>query len=162
MIIFDEYTKPILIDSINTPLRTNYFWVLDLEEKDFKLQKIEMLEEHITPILVLSVYGYAIELPADWNILIASSETNQLDVAEISELTRGHFQIFTYRHENNKINMPASKIIHYQEKGIIQMPSIAKNQMLCHAIGPDMWICVSPVDNYNKYIKGMIANDLIY
>lgn len=162
MIIFDENTKPILIDSINTPLRTNYFWILDLEEQDFKLQKIEMLEEHITPILVLSIFGYAIELPSDWNILIVSPETNQLDLVEVSELTRGHFQIFVYKHENNKIAMPNSRIIHYEERGILQMPSVSKNQMLCHAIGPDSWVCISPVDNYNKYIKGLIANDLIY
>lgn len=162
MIIFNEETKPIYIDSIVTPLLTSHFWVLDLEEKDFKLSKLEVLEEHITPMLVISIGGYAIELPADWNILICSPETNQLDVVEISELSRGHFRVFTFQHKNNKIlNFPV-KVIHYESRAVLQMPSIGKNQMLCHALGETAWVCVSPVDNYNKYLKGTIANDLIY
>lgn len=162
MIIFDENTQPVLIDSISTPIATDYFWVLDLKEQDFQLQKIEMLEEHTTPMLVLSIFDYAIELPADWNILIMSQETNQLDIVEVSELTRGHFEIFVLHHETNKILPVKSKIVHYEEKTILHLPSMAKHQMLCHALGTKAWVCISPVDNYNKYIRGMIANDLIY
>ena len=70
MVIFDENTRPVLIDSISTPVLTSHFWVLDLEDKDFCLSKLEVLEEHTTPMLVIQIYGYSIELPADWNILI--------------------------------------------------------------------------------------------
>lgn len=162
MVILDENTEPVLIDSINTPLKTSHFWVLDLEEKDFKLKQLDVLEEHTTPVLVIELYGYAIELPADWNVLISSPETNQLDIAEISELTRGSFRIFVFDHIKNKILNAPVKVIHYEPKAVLYSPSLNKNQMLCHALGPNGWLCVSPLDNYNKYLKNAIVHDLIY
>ena len=162
MVIFDENTKPVLIDNISTPMLTSHFWVLDLEEKDFMLNRLEVLEEHTTPMLVIQIYGYSIELPADWNVLISSPETNQLDVAEISELTRGNFRVFVMNHETNKIHNAPVKIIHYEPKAILYAPSLAKNQMMCHALGPKGWICISPLDNYNKYLKNALATDLSY
>lgn len=162
MVILDEDSKPVLIDSITTPLKTSHFWILDLEEKDFKLKELEVLEEHTTPILVINVYGYIIELPADWNILISSPETNQLDVAEISELTRGNHRLFVMDYQKNKVHNAPVKVVHYEPRGILHSPALDKNQMLCHAIGPNGWLCVSPLDNYNKYLKNAIVHDLIY
>lgn len=162
MVIFDENTKPVLIDNISTPMLTSHFWTLDLAEKDFKLSELAVLEEHTTPMLVVQIYGYCIELPVDWNILIVSPETSQLDVAEISELTRGNFRIFVMDHKTNKITNAPVKIVHYEPKAVLYAPSLAKNEMMCHALGPLGWICVSPLDNYNKYLKNALATDLIY
>lgn len=162
MVIFDENTKPVIIDSIYSPVVSEYFWVLDLEDKDFRLTKLNTIEEHTTPMLVISVYGYAIELPADWNILISSPDTSQLDIAEVFELSRGNFHTFVVNHKDNKTYNASTKIIHYETKSIIYTPSLSKNQMLCHALGQNAWICVSPIDNYSKYLKGAITNDLIY
>lgn len=162
MVILDENSKPILVDSINAPLLTSHFWVLDLEDRDFKLQELQVLEEHITPMLVIEIYGYAVELPADWNALIISSENSELDVAEISELSRGHFQVMVYDHSNNRILAAPVKVIEYEPKSTLHMPSISKHQMLCHALGPKGMFCISPIDNYNKYLKGAVSGDLIY
>lgn len=162
MVIFDENTETLLIDNLNSPIVNTHFWVLDLEEKDFKLTKLEVLEEHETPMLVLSIGGYAIEVPADWNLLLISPETNQIDVAEISEVTRGHFHAFVYNHKKDKVIAAPVKIIHYSPKHVLHTPSISKNQMLSIAVGENCWICISPIDNYNKYLKGAIANDLVY
>lgn len=162
MVIFDENTKPVLIDNISTPMLTTHFWVLDLEERDFKLKTLDVLEEHTTPMLVIQIYGYSIELPADWNILISSKETSQLDITEVSDLTRGNFSVFVMNHKNNKIHNAPVKVIHYEPKAVLYAPSLAKNQMLCHALGPLGWFCVSPLDNYNKYLKNALTADLLY
>lgn len=162
MVIFDEDTSLVLIDSITSPIKATHFWVLDLAERDFKLAKIETVEEHVTEMLVLSIYGYAIEIPANWQILIVSSETNQLDVVDISEFARNHYQAFVYTHENSRLLTPHAKVIHYEPAGVSHMPSLAKHQMLCHGVGPRAWICIAPSINYNKYIKNTIANDIIY
>lgn len=162
MVIFDENTQPIIIDSIYSPIPSNYFWTLDLEQKDFGLTKLITIEEHTAPMLVIEIYGYTIELPADWNILICSSETSQLDISEINELTRGAFTGFVLNHKTNTVYHAPIRVIHYEPKSIMHTPSLAKNQMLCHALGPQAWICVSPIDNYSKYLKGSITNDLIY
>lgn len=161
MVISDENSFPILIDNISTPLKMDYFWVLDLEQRDFALTKIAVLEEHITPILVLRIFGYVVEVPANWNILVYSNETSQLDIAEISEVSRGNFTAFVLDHKKN-VNLPGYiHVIDYQQRGTIQTPSLNKSQMLCHHLGPNHWICISPIDNYNKYLKDATIGDIL-
>ena len=79
----------------------------------------------------------------------------------MSELTQGNFQVFVFDHVKNKIHNAPVKVIHYEPKAILHTPSLAKNQMLCHALGPLGWLCVSPLDNYNKYLKNILSSDLI-
>lgn len=161
MVISDENSFPILIDNISTPLKMDYFWVLDLERRDFTLTKIEVLEEHQTPLLVLKIFDYAIEIPANWNILVYSKETSQLDIAEISEISRGNFTAFVFDHKKD-VNLPGYiRVIDYQQKGVIQTPALNKYQMLCHHLGPNYWICISPIDNYNKYLKDATIGDIL-
>lgn len=161
MIISDENSSPIIIDSISTPISTSRCWVLDLEQRDFMLAKIEVLEEHITPVLEFEILGYHIELPANWNILVYSRDTSQLDIAEVSEITRGHFTSFILNHHKN-INVPGYITAkNYKQRVAVHTPSLNKYQMLCHHLGPDMWVCVSPIDNYNKYLKGAAIGDIL-
>ena len=125
------------------------------------MTKIEVLEEHETPILVVKILGYSVEMPANWNILVYSKETSQLDIAEISEISRGNFTAFVFDHEKN-VNVPGYiRVIHYEPKGRIQTPSLNKYQMLCHHLGPKHWICISPIDNYNKYLKDATIGDIL-
>lgn len=161
MIISDENSNPILIDSITTPLKMDYFWVLDLEQRDFVLQKIEVLEEHSTPILVLNIFGYAVEVPANWYILVFSTETSQLDIAEISEVSRGHFNAFVLNHQKLSHLPGHISVTEYYPRGKVHTPSLNKSQMLCHHLGQTMWICISPIDNYNKYLKDATIGDIL-
>ena len=87
MVIADETSYPILIDSIDTPLSTDHFWVLDLEKRDFMLNDLVMLEEITTPVIAFNVAGFVVEAPADWNIMIYSPETSQIDIIEVSDLS---------------------------------------------------------------------------
>lgn len=162
MVISDENSYPIMIDSIHTPVGVDYFWSLNLEERDFSLSKLEVLEEHMqTPILVLRIMGYVVEVPADWNILVYSEETSQLDIVQISEVCRGNFTAFVFNHVKN-FNAPGNiQVIDYIQSGSIHTPSINKTQMLCHHLGPKQWICISPVDNYSKYLKGATIGDIL-
>jgi hypothetical protein len=161
MVISDENSEPILIDNISTPIKTEFFWVLDLEQRDFVLSKIEVLEEHTTPILVMNIFGYSVEVPANWNILVYSKETSQLDIAEIQEVSRGNFTAFVFEHKKNSHLPGYVKVIHYKPRANIQTPALNKYQMLCHHLGPDLWICVSPIDNYNKYLKDATIGDIL-
>ena len=150
MVISDENSFPIIIDNITTPLTMDYFWVLDLEQRDFMLTKLETLEEHTTPVIVLNILGYIVEVPANWNILVYSKETSQLEIAEISEILRGSFTAFVFDHKKG-VNIPGYiKGIHYYPRWQIHTPSLNKYQMLCHHLGEKYLICVSPIDNYNK------------
>jgi hypothetical protein len=161
MIISDENSKPIIIDSINNPIVSDYFWVLDLQDIDFRLTKFLVNEEIHTPSLALNILGYVIELPTSWNILVYSEETSQLDIVSVSEVTRGDFIALVFDHKNNKILPGQISAIAYNNYSPIHTPSLNKAQMLCHALGPDCWVIVSPTDSYNKYLKNCIAGDLL-
>lgn len=159
MIISDENSFPILLDSVDTPLRIDYFWALDVIEKDFKLFPIQMNEELLTPSLILNILDFAIEIPANWNMLIYSEDTCQVDTAEISDLTRGDFTALVYNHKTDKIIPGRVRVVDYFASSRICTPSLQKTNMLCHALGPDYWVMVAPTDAYNKYLKNTIIGD---
>ena len=161
MVISDENSRPILVDGIDTPIATDYFWILDLTERDFRLAELVMLEEIITPVIAFSIDGYVIEAPADWNIMIYSPETSQIDVIEISELSRGNFSAFLMDHKLNKVTKNTITVIDYNSYGTIHVPSLNKNTMLCHTAGPTHWICISPTDNYMKLLKNCAVGDIL-
>ena len=148
MIICDEHSRPVLIDNIDIPITTTHFWSLNLEIKDFTLVPLVMFEELTTPILILSINRYIVEIPCDWNVLIYSDDTSQLDVIEASELTKGDFTAFLFDHTKNKLINNKIVVIDYKPNAIIHTPSLNKNIMLCHAVGSENWMCISPTDTY--------------
>ncbi len=164
MVISDENSFPILITSIDTPTITDHFWVLQLSlngEMDFTLQQLKMFEEQTTPTLEFTINGYLVEAPTNWNILVFSEETAQLDVAEISDLTRSSFTAVVYEHKTGKVISGPVSVIDYHQEALIRNPALNKHTMLCHHVGSEGWICLAPTDNYNKYLKNALIGDLM-
>ena len=96
MLIFDEYSNPVILDSILTPNVTEYMWVLNLQEEDFMLSPLAVLEETTSPSIELMVAGFRFVLPTSWNILVCDPESMQLDVVEISAVAGKEFRAFVY------------------------------------------------------------------
>lgn len=164
MVISDEDATPIWIENIETGTVQSHFWVLQLAmdgEMDFTLQPLTMLEEQTTPTLVFKIDGYLVEAPANWNLLVYSEETAQLDVAEISDLTRSKFTAVVYHHKTGKVEPGEVSVVDYHREAHIRNPSLNKHTMLCHHVGPDAWVCLAPTDNYNKYLKNALVGDLM-
>lgn len=161
MVISDEQSKPIFIESIDVPTSTDFFWTLNLEELDFMLEPLEMFEELTTNILVINIHGYIIQAPANWNILVFSKETSQLDIAEFSDLARGGFNALTYNINKEKVVGGKVTVIDYIQEGKVRTPLLKKNLMLCHHLGEDFWACIAPTDNFNKFLKGKVWGDLL-
>lgn len=161
MLIFDDEVKPCLIDSIYSPIIANYFWVLDLNLLDFKLTSLLVMEEIIAPTVELMVDGFKFPLPASWNILVVDDESMILDVIELAEVAGREFKALVY---GPKMNMPKTMpivVTNYTSSAINVGPMLNKHQMLCHPVAPDNWVCVSPSDTYNKYLKDKVVGDLI-
>lgn len=160
MVIFDERYKPWLIEDIHTPVMIDYFWVLDIKERDFMISKLTMLEEHQCAVLALKILDWVIEVPTDWNILVYSEETSQLDLVTAAEASRGRFDAVVFQHKNDRV-LPGRIIPQeYIQAHSVVTPSFKKTEMLCHAIGPDYWVCLSPSDGYNKYLDNAVIGDL--
>jgi hypothetical protein len=161
MIIFDENTDPIMLDNIDIPFPVEYFWALDLEMMDFTLRELKLSEELTTKTITVTINGYLLEAPADWNILSYSRETSELDVVTFSDLTKHDFSIFVYNHKTNKLVDSTVRALDYDPCNKIQTPSLVRNTMLCHPLGYDMWACIAPTDSYNKYLKNKVIGDLM-
>lgn len=161
MVIADEYGYPVLIDSIDTPVTTEYFWVLDLPARDFMLNKLLMLEEISTPVIAFKVNGYLVEAPADWNLLVYSPDTSQLDLVQVSELTKGGYSAFLYDHKYCKVVDNTVTVVDYKSDDVVHSPTLNKSTMLCHTVGPNFWICLSPTDTYSKFLKDAAIGDIL-
>lgn len=161
MLIFNENTTPILIDDIQAPVVSNYFWVLDLEMQDYTLAPLQVLEETTCPTVTLRVdRGVEFNLPANWYILICDEESGQLDVVQLSNAAGEDFSAVVFGTDCNMMKTIRISIVGYSASYVNVGPSLNKHQMLCHPINPKLWINVSPNDPYNKYLKDLTAGEL--
>lgn len=162
MLIFDTNSQPIILDSIYAPVVSDHFWVLDLALQDFTLTPLNVLEEIICPTVVLRVEGFDFAVPANWNVLVYDQETAQLDTIELSEAAGREFSALVYGPKKSKPQGALITVVDYFIEYKNVNPALNKHQMLCHPIGPDAWINVSPTDVYAKYLKDISVGDLVH
>lgn len=161
MLILDENQNTVIIDNISTPIPSEYFWVLDLAMRDFTLTPLLVLEEVSCPTLTIDIDGFRIDVPATWNILIYDGSTGDIDIVPVAWIGHKDFTAFAYG-PNKTIPRPAPlRLIDYKAYATTVAPALNKHQMICHPIGPDMWISMSPNDGYSKYLKNASMGDLI-
>lgn len=162
MLIVDENSQLVILDSIYGPILSNHIWVLDLALKDFTLVPIVMLEETVCASIELKLDDVSIVLPAHWSILIYDVDTLQLDVCEISDTLGREFTALVYNSANSMYtpcNIVATNyIIEYTHVS----PAFTKSQMLCYPISNIHWILISPSNTYNKYLKDTSILDILY
>ena len=161
MMIFDETSKPMLLDSILTPAPADHMWVLEFQLEDFMLAELAVLEETTSPSIELMIAGFRFVLPTTWNLLVCDPESMQLDVVEVASVAGKEFQAFVYGAECSMAHTLSVQATDYYPNYINVGPQLSKSQMLCHPISPDLWINISPSDSYNKYLKGKVAGDII-
>lgn len=161
MLIVSERNQPVILDSIYTPTTNEYFWVLDFNQMDYMLAPLLVLTETVCPTIFLRISGFNFPVPADWNILVYSEETHQLDVVEVSSAVGQEFTALVYGATATDPRPAVITAVDYQAEYVNVSPSLNKNQMLCHPIGPSEWINVAPSDSYNKYLRDRSVGDLI-
>ena len=161
MLLFDDHSKPVILDSIFVPTLMEHFWVLDFNILDFTLTPLVALEQIICPSLQMRVQGFDFVVPANWTVLCYDKETSQLDTIEISETAGREFTALVYGPNKSLAQAGTISIIDYYQEFVNVSPSLNKHQMLCHPIGPDTWINIAPSDTYNKYLKDLTVGDLI-
>lgn len=161
MLIFDDNSQPIIIDSICTPLISEYFWVLDLQLQDFTLTPLSVLEEIACPTVILRVEGFDFPVPAAWSILVFDRDTTQLDTIELSEAAGRDFTALVYGPNLATPTAGVVSVVDYFAERVNVNPALNKHQLLCHPIGPNTWVNIAPTDAYNKYLKNTTVSDFI-
>ncbi len=160
MLLFDEYNRTIIIDDLLTPITIDYFWVLDLELKDFTLSEIKMLEAITGPAVCLEINGFRFWVPTSWFILIVDEETNEIDLIQIPEGSGKSFTALGGSFELVRPYYLPMKIVDYHPCKKLVSPSLTREQMLCHPVDPQTWVSITPLDQYNKYVKDLSIDDL--
>ena len=161
MLIFDDHSEAIILESIYAPTLTDHFWVLDLSMLDYTLTPLLVLEEIVSPSVTLRIRGFEFTLPANWNVLIFAEDTQQLDVVEVGNLAGREFTALVGGPDVHVSTAGTITVIDYTPEYQHVAPSLNKHQMLCHPIGPSEWINVAPSDTYNKYLKDLVAGDIL-
>lgn len=162
MYFFDETSKMQHLPDIYTPIASEYMWTLNCDILDFTLSPIQMLEEIFCPALeIRAPSGGKFILPASWSLLICDRDTAQLDTITLAESAGKEFVAFTYGPKATHPSFTKLSVVNYLPAHTLASPCLQKMQMLCHPVSESEWICVSPSDPYNKYLKDKIIGDLI-
>lgn len=160
MLIFNENYQTIILDSIHTPILSDYFWCMDTDDKDFMLSPLLVLEEITAPTFTLNIGGFSFDVPASWNALIYDAETMQVDSIELANAAGKDFTAFIYGPLENHHSGQLIKIIGYKPVSKNITPLLNKHQMLCHPISPKRWICITPHD-VQKHLKNMYVGNIL-
>lgn len=162
MVIFDDHSRPILLDSIHSPVLTGHFWVLDLAENDFMLTTLDVMEEMTCPSVKLRVENFEFIVPANWSVLVYDVETSMLDSVQLAEAAGRDYQAFVYGPTKNSAESSLIEVIDYYVEHQNVSPSLNKHQMLCHSIGPDTWINIGPSDPYRRFVCNIMVGDILH
>lgn len=161
MKVIDEQNDITEIVDITAPVRSEFFWVLDLSIMDYTLAPLAVLEEVSCPTFEVEVGGVEVSLPASWNMLIYDSETGDVDLIPLCEMTGRSFTALGFG-PNRALAKPLSvRIMDYRPYAKNVGPSLNKHQMLCYPINDDTWFTVSAADVYSKYLKNISLGDIL-
>ena len=161
MIFFSEKNEPIIVDDLYAPIVNTHVWVLDLEQDDFTLTPLKVMQEVACPSILLEVDGLRFMLPANWYVLIYDDEeSTMMDVVLVSELAGRPFKLFRYGFSEILAGSEHYKTLDYSHRFPNIVPQLNKKQMLCHPINDKQWICVAPTDAFCKRLKDMSVGDI--
>lgn len=161
MLIIDENNSTVILDSIHTPVLSDYFWCFNVTELDFMLSPLNILEEITSPMFTLTMCGFEFMVPANWSILIYDKETAQVDVIELSTAAGKEFTALVYGANAKRAECETIRVTGYYAASQIVAPLMNKHQMLCHPISPEHWVCITP-HNVQKLTKDVLLGDILY
>lgn len=171
ILIYTDYHKPLIIDSLDTPLVTRHHWVLSGTMKDFKLANIPYIEETKGPSIEVMIEGFKFFIPASWNILIMDKETTVLDSVPIANCSTDSHLVLLFSSFDSKIRTAEISVTDLHPNYSCYHPMVGKGTMLCHPVGPEerrdgieniLNVMIGPHDLYSKYLKGISAAELLY
>lgn len=171
MQILTDYSRALIIDSLENPMVTTYHWILSGHIKDFMLEQIQYLEETKGPGVEIMIEGLSFIVPASWNILVVDDETSTLDTIPIPDCATTNHKALLMSSVDFRIRKAPIKFVEFHEFSKCIHPSVAKGTMFCHPIGPELRndkvenilsVMIGPYDLYSKYLKGIAAAELMY
>lgn len=161
MYVLSDQNAPVHISSIEQTDVPTHIWALDLDNLDFTLQPIYVLEEFNSPAVEVAVRNARFYVPSMWNILIFDRDTAQLDAVPLAECAGREYTAFVYGPTKTIPRAETIFITNYHADRKTVTPLINRQTMLCHPISESEWVVITPAEVYNRYLKDMQVGDLI-
>ena len=168
MQILSEVNRPYIIDSFTAPMGVSHCWMFSGHMMDFKLEKMEYLEEIVGPTIKLRVQNLELELPASWNIVIVDKETWTVDTIPISQCASFDQDVLLFSPDDSKPMTGKAMVLDFNRKGTVVAPEVPKGSAVVHPTGPELshgrqifyGIVVGPHD-LHRWIGGKTIGDIL-
>ena len=168
MKILPEYGYPYLIDSVNGPVTPKYSWFYNVEQNDFFLHPLRLLEETIGATVIARINGIKLKIPASWNLLVVDEETKVVDTLPISQCSSTGFKAFLMHPNAHDYFTSAVVLEDLVMKDSCSHAMIPKMNMMLHPVCPieggkndySYSILLSPQD-LGKYMNRLTAMEII-
>lgn len=105
MQVLPEYNAPYIIDSLTAPLVIKRNWIFNAQMLDFMLSPITYLEETTGAAIKVRINGSEFWVPASWYILVADTETAQIDTVSIQDCTKKKHTAFSFSPDESNLRV---------------------------------------------------------
>ncbi len=105
MQVLPEYNVPYIIDSLSAPLVIKRNWIFNAQYLDFMLSQIQYLEETTGAAIKIRINGSEFWVPASWYILVADTETAQIDTISIQDCTKKKHTAFSFSPDESNLRV---------------------------------------------------------
>jgi hypothetical protein len=167
MIILPDYGFPYIVESAIAPMIPKHSWQFDAPLQDFMLKKIITLEETTGPVVKVRINAFDFLIPTSWNIMIVDDENLYVDVMPIIDAANNGFDAYLMCPSSSIFYKSKIEILDFIQQDVCAHPSIYKNCMMCHPVGPIkdpslIYSClIGPQDIY-KHIIGCSPTELLF
>ena len=68
----------------------------DVQNIDYFFLPLVFLESFTSPVAILNIGPYKVEMPLDWSVVICDSDTSDIEVMELTKLNDRGFEAFVF------------------------------------------------------------------
>lgn len=146
----------------------SHFWTFSGHLMDFKLEKLEYLEETTGPTVTLRVQNLDIALPASWSLLAVDMETYKVDCIHVASAAAMAHSLLLFSPDDSKLVTTTAMVTDFKKKASVVHPTVPKGSAMVHPTGPEIshnrsifyGIVCGPHDLY-KWISGRTVGDIL-
>lgn len=167
MLICPDWNRPLIIDSLNSPIVAKYFWAFSGPMQDYVLSPINYLEETTGQAIKISVNEIVFDVPLSWFIMISDPHTYQIDTIPVSSCVNSVCHAIAMSPDDSRYRLVPIEVVEFVDTVACVHPMIQKGHGMQHPVGMHtihekqvgLTITMGPYDLF-KYVEGLAVGDI--
>lgn len=167
MLICPEWNRPLIVESLTTPLLATHFWCFSGPMNDYVLAPIAYLEETSGAAIKIRINELEFLVPSSWHVLVSDPNTYQLDTVPIAACSNALTHAVAMSPDDSKYRLFPITVIDFEPQSSIVHPMINKGHGLQHPVGlfvsrdkqVHCTVTIGPYDLF-KYIENLAVGDI--